>query len=235
VLNFPHPEQIAFAPNTHEFVVRLLSSLPWKKLHAGKKLQILSTDSEFYSFSRQITRLREEDTIDVKLVPVEPYDTFEARFKEAIHSNLDMIFFSHVFFNSGYVVKDLESIINEVKNEETMVVVDAYNSFMALPTNIAKIGQRAFFLGGGYKYAMAGEGACFMCIPRTSCDRPIVTGWFADFGALKQPRSVTQYCDDAFRYFGATFDPSGLYRLNAVTEILEHENITVNRKIFINM
>src|SRR5688572_22508750 len=43
VLQLPDPRTIAFAPNTHEFLLRLLSCLP-------PRVRVLTTDSEFHSF-----------------------------------------------------------------------------------------------------------------------------------------------------------------------------------------
>jgi len=63
ILNLSDPQSIAFAPNTHEFVLRLLSCIP-----SDRKPHILTTDSEFYSFDRQIKRLMEDDLIDVTFV-----------------------------------------------------------------------------------------------------------------------------------------------------------------------
>ena len=54
VLNLSRPEQICFAPNTHEFVARILSCFD-----TSKPLRILTSDSEFHSFARQSTRLEE--------------------------------------------------------------------------------------------------------------------------------------------------------------------------------
>jgi selenocysteine lyase/cysteine desulfurase len=109
------------------------------------------------------------------------------------------------------------------------VVIDGYHGFCAVPTDLAVVGQRAFYLAGGYKYAMAGEGACFLQVPASVDVRPRNTGWFAAFGALEEkasgavPRRARDerevvrvpFATGGARFFGATFDPSGLYRLNA--------------------
>jgi len=47
------PRQVAFAPNTHEFVTRLYSCLP-----LDRTLRVLTTASEFHSFRRQTRRLQ---------------------------------------------------------------------------------------------------------------------------------------------------------------------------------
>ena len=64
-------------------------------------------------------------------------------------------------------------------------MIDGYHSFMAIETPIPPaIAASAFFLGGGYKYAMAGEGMGFMHCPPGFGQRPPITGWFAEFGEL---------------------------------------------------
>jgi kynureninase len=88
--------------------------------------------------------------------------------------------------------------------------------------------RRAFYLAGGYKYAMSGEGACFLAIP-PGCDlRPADTGWFASFDALSGPvGTAVPYASDAFRFWGSTFDPSGLYRFNAAMDWLSSTGTTI--------
>jgi selenocysteine lyase/cysteine desulfurase len=96
------------------------------------------------------------------------------------------------------------------------LVIDGYHAFCALPVDLSSLHRRAFYLGGGYKYAMAGEGACFLAVP-PGCDlRPLDTGWYASFGTLEgREAEAVHYADDGYRFWGATFDPSGLYRFNA--------------------
>jgi len=223
VLNLPDPSTLVFAQNTHEFVLRLLSCLP-----SGRAPRILCTDSEFYSFDRQIRRLEEDALVSVTRIPAEPFGTFAERFAHAAAGEFDMVFFSHVFFNSGFMVEPLADIVAAVKNDDALVVVDGYHGFMAVPTDLSAIAARAFYLGGGYKYAMAGEGACFMHCPPGYGARPRNTGWFAGFGALQDtPQNKAGYGTDASRFAGATADVSGLYRLNAVFCWMENRALTV--------
>ena len=44
--------------------------------------------------------------------------------------------------------------------------------------------EQAFVVGGGYKYCQFGEGVCFLRIPADCSARPILTGWFSEFGEL---------------------------------------------------
>lgn len=216
LLNLGDPAGIAFGPNTHGFLMRLLSLFP-----ADRRLRILATDSEFHSFTRQAARLEEEGLAQVTRVATEPFTDFPARFVAEIRrGGHDLIYFSQVFYNSGYAIRDLAPLVDAVPNEQAIVVIDGYHGFCALPADLQKIQRRAFYMAGGYKYAMAGEGACFLHVPPGYGARPRDTGWFAGFGALETADGSVGYGGDGSRFLGATFDPVGLYRLNAVMGLL---------------
>jgi kynureninase len=224
VLDLTRPEQIAFAPNTHELVVRLLSCLLDRS-----PLRVLTTDAEFMSFARQAARLEELSRVEIARVATEPFDTFAARFRDAAAgSRWDLVYVSQVFYNSGFAITDLPALVHAVRDPETLVVVDGYHGFLAVPTSLRAIEERAFYLAGGYKYAMSGEGACFLHVPAGCSLRPVDTGWFASFGRLAQaPARGVEYSEDGYRFWGATFDSSSLYRFNAVMEWLNRLRVGV--------
>ena len=59
---------------------------------------------------------------------------------------------------------------------------------MALDTPFsASAAGSAFYLAGGYKYAMAGEGMGLMHCPPGYGERPPLTGWYAEFDDLSLP------------------------------------------------
>jgi selenocysteine lyase/cysteine desulfurase len=226
-LKLPDPQTIVFSPNTHALIVRLLSAT-----HGLPKHNVLATDSEFHSFTRQMNRLAEDELVNVVRVPVEPFATFRERFiaELKLRDDWDIVWFSHVFFNSGFVLSphDLQAILAAIEWKGTFAVIDGYHAFMAVPLDLSPIAERAFYIAGGYKYAMAGEGACFMHCPPGYGERPRDTGWYAEFGALEHTRADTvAYGTDASRFAGATFDPSGLYRLNAVMDWLDSLDLEV--------
>ncbi|HEY1629875.1 MAG TPA: aminotransferase class V-fold PLP-dependent enzyme [Rhizomicrobium sp.] len=218
-LSLPDPASVTFAPNTHSFVLRLLSCLPARP-------RILTTSSEFMSFARQIARLEEDGLVGVTRIATEPFDTFEARFVEAAAGGgHDLVFFSQVFFDSGARVRALERLVGAVPDPETFIVIDGYHGFMAVPTDVGAVASRAFYLAGGYKYAMAGEGVCFLHCPPGYGPRPRDTGWYAGFTALESGAAGVPYAADGSRFLGATFDASALYRFNAVQDWLAERSV----------
>lgn len=220
-LGLSDPAGIVFAPNTHELLMRLLSCCP-----ADRPVRILTSDSEFHSFTRQIARLEEDGLVQVQRVATEPFESFSARFAAAARAGFDLIYLSQVFFNSGFAVTNMDSIVAAAG--DAMLAIDGYHAFMARPVDWSAYQARAFYLAGGYKYAMAGEGVCFMHCPPGWGARPRDTGWYAAFGALSHAGdSRVAYAENGWRFMGATFDASGLYRFNAVQAWLLAQGITV--------
>ena len=220
-IGWSNPDDIVFAPNTHEFVLRLYSCLKPGRVH-----RVLTTDGEFHSFSRQTRRLEQEGLIEVWRVPTQPFDTFNERFAAAArHRAYDMVWLSQVFFDSGFVVTELEQMVATMP-ADSLVVVDGYHAFCAIPMDMSALSQRIFYLAGGYKYAMAGENACFLAVPQGCVLEPSNTGWFADFEGLTGEHSRVDYAPGGQRFAGATFDLSGLYRFNAVRDWLLEQGIT---------
>ncbi len=226
MLGLPDASRVAFSANTHDILVRLMSAVPaWE---AERPVRVLSTDAEFHSFSRQMRRFRESGRVTWETVPAEPFATFPERFQAAAEAGgHDVVFASHVFFSSGYVFDEVFEILAGLPTETTCVV-DGYHGFFAVETDLSAYADRLYYLAGGYKYAMSGEGACFLAAPPGRELRPEITGWFAGFGSLAQPQSEwVGYDEGAARFMGATFEATPMYRFNAVCDMFTSEDLTI--------
>jgi kynureninase len=220
-LNLPDPATLVPAPNTHELVNRLLSACP-----VDRPPRVLTTDGEFHSFRRQSDRLAEDALIARTAIPAQPFATLAERLTAAARADRpDFVYVSQVLFNSGFALADLDGLVDALSAPDRLVAIDGYHGFLARPTDLARIADKAFYLAGGYKYAMAGEGACFMHCPPGFAPRPRNTGWFASFGTLTAASRGVAYPAKGWRFMGATFDPSGLYRMRAVLDWLSAEGI----------
>lgn len=224
-LSLPSPGSVVFAPNTHTLLAGLLSAIERPKSSVGP-VRVLATDGEFHSFRRQAQRWVEAGEIVLTLVESEAPD-FADRFLAAARAgDHDLIFASHVFFKTGLVFDRVFDLAELARPEGPWVVVDGYHGFRAVPTDLSAVADRIFYLAGGYKYAMAGEGAAFLHAPPGFGPRPVLTGWYAEFGDLEGPPGGVGYARDASRFLGATFDPSGLYRFVAAGTMLEAEGLS---------
>ncbi|HEY7958653.1 MAG TPA: class V aminotransferase, partial [Sphingomicrobium sp.] len=217
------PDAIVFAPNTHELLVRLFTSVSQRS-----PIQVLTSDGEFHSARRQFARWEESGAAVVECIPVEPFETFSERFLSAAQSGgHHFIFVSQVLFGSGRIFDHVGELALLGHPDGPWVVIDGYHSFMALDRPFGgSAAQTAFYLGGGYKYAMSGEGCAFLHAPPGFAPRPPDTGWYAEFEDLTLPPGCIGYATDARRFLGATFDPSALYRFTAVRRMLADNGLT---------
>ena len=216
-------DAIVFAPNTHQLLVSLFAaaSSTWP-------IRVLTSDGEFHSARRQFARWEESGAAAVERVSAEPFDTFSDRFLDRARSGEhDFIFVSQVLFGSGRRFERVDELAQVARPDGPWVVIDGYHAFMAVERPFGgSAPHSAFYLGGGYKYAMAGEGCAFLHAPPGYGERPRITGWFAEFEDLTLPPGSVGYRKDAMRFMGATFDASGLYRFNAVQRMLKANGLT---------
>ena len=213
-LALPDPVTLTFSPNTHDFLIRVVSALPMERP------RVLASDGEFHSFRRQSLRWAEAGRIELVTVPLERLvATAEAK-------RFDLIYASQVQFNSGQTLERIDRLAALADPDGPWVVIDGYHGFMATPTDLSAIADKVFYLSGGYKYAMAGEGVCFLHAPPGFAPRPEVTGWYAAFDDLAAQQGGIGYAPDGRRFLGSTFDASGLYRFNAVQRMLAAEGLT---------
>jgi len=221
------PDSIVFSSNTHDFLIRLVTAAPRR----GPQLKVLTTDGEFHSARRQLARWAEEGWIAVDRIATDPFETFSERLLAAVRTGEhDFILVSQVMFGSGRVFEAVDQLATLGRPEGPWVVIDGYHAFMALDRPFgATAAKTAYYLGGGYKYAMSGEGCCFLHAPPGFGPRPPVTGWYAEFEDLSLPPGSVGYAKDATRFLGATFDPSALYRFTAVRKALAENGLTTAR------
>src|ERR671932_1829752 len=125
-LRLPDPNTLVPAPNTHEFVKRLLSACP-----VGRPARVLATDGEFHSFRRQMERLREDGLVELALVPAEPFGSLRRRLIEAgAGGEQELVFVSQVLFESGYALADLDGLVDALAAPGRLLAIDGYHGFL---------------------------------------------------------------------------------------------------------
>lgn len=222
-LNDPRGE-LALGASTHDLVIRLLSSLDFRR-----RPKLVTTDGEFHTLRRQLARLGEEG-IELVRVPAAPVDTLAERLANEVDNRTGAVFVSHVLFETSRVVPGLNFLGAACLSREVELVVDAYHALGVVPFELHDLGlTNAWVLGGGYKYLQLGEGNCFLRMPAHAQElRPLVTGWYAEFGALAdehRPDRVA-YASGADRFAGATYDPTSHYRGARVVRFFAAEGLT---------
>ncbi len=217
------PERIALAPNTHELVVRFLSALPLKK-----RPKLITTDGEFHTIRRQLDRLSEEGIEVVKVVSG-PAATLAERLAQEVDEHTAAVLVSAVLYTNAHIVPNLRATLEACERHGAELLVDAYHALNVVPFSLEKEGlERAYVVGGGYKYCQLGPGNAFLRFPADCALRPVITGWFSEFTDLSQAPmpGLVGYGPGPARFAGATYDFTSHYRGAAVFRFFEEQGLT---------
>ena len=175
-----HPHTVEFGHNSHELVMRMLStrlgalmvSPPAAPVADGDApapcLRILTTDTEFYSLTRQLNRFAElqSERIVIESVPIEPLGTFPARFasQAGVAPGYDFVYASQcVYSTQETIVPDVPAFAAAVGQAliaaaaagnrcwwaqgagavavvvPPTFILDGYHGFGAIPTDLSKV------------------------------------------------------------------------------------------------
>jgi kynureninase len=215
---------VALAVNTHELVLRFLSALPLRE-----RPKLVSTDGEFHTLRRQLGRLGEEG-LEVVRLPARPVETLAERLAaEAVGASAVLV--SAVLFEDARIVPGLPALASACEQAGAELLVDAYHTLGCLPFTIAGL-ERAWVVGGGYKYLQLGEGNCFLRLPPQADElRPAITGWYAEFDELHAEHEAggTHYPRGSMRFAGSTYDPTSHYRAARVLDFFDEQDLTAER------
>nr|AKA59427.1 kynureninase [uncultured bacterium AR_412] len=214
--------RIAFGANTHELVLRFLSSLD-----LDGRPRLLTSDAEFHTLRRQLTRL-EETGIEVVRLAGEPVGTLAERLSDALDDRTSAVLLSAVLFETSRIVPGLDFLANACQRRGVELLVDAYHALGPVPFSTAGLAS-AWVVGGGYKYLQLGEGNCFLRLPEhADTRRPLITGWYAEFAELRDEHheGMVGYPLGEARFAGATYDPTSHYRAARVFDFFAEHGLT---------
>ena len=226
------PGHIALGQNTHELLIRFLSALPLRE-----RPRLVTTDGEFHTIRRQLDRLEAEGIEIVRVATGGDGGTGRRRavaegIVRAVDERTAAVLVSSVLFRDARIVEGLDRVAATCAQVGAELLVDAYHSLNAVPFSVVGMGlQHAFVVGGGYKYCQLGEGNCFLRFP-ADCDlRPVLTGWFAEFGTLTAAPGDggVAYGEGHLRFAGSTYDPVSHYRAAAVFEFFRGQGLDAER------
>ncbi|QQS35935.1 MAG: kynureninase [Ignavibacteriales bacterium] len=214
---------IALASNTHEHLIKFLSALPLKT-----KPKLISTDGEFHTIRRQLDRLGEEG-IEVAKVSSSPVDEVVGKLISKCDEKTSAVIVSSVFFQSGLILPHLHELAEHCYKNNIELLVDTYHHLNVVPFSIKEKNlEKAFVVGGGYKYCQLGEGNCFLRIPKDCELRPVITGWYSEFTALAEQKKSGEvvYGTGGDLFAGATYDPTSHYRASEVFNFFAKMKLT---------
>lgn len=212
----------SLAEDTHQLLVPWLSSFDLLN-----KPKVITTDGEFHSMFRQLHRLQEEG-LQVITVDASP-DSIVENIRNQIDDQVSAIMLSRVYFESSIINKNIDEVAELARKHNIPLLIDDYHGTNVDPISIREQNlEDCYVLIGGYKYLQWGEGNCFLRFPDNCELRPAITGWFAAFESLDEPRTddPVEYDDGNQRFAGGTYDPASQFRAAKVVEFFREHGLT---------
>jgi len=143
--------------------------------------RVVATRGEFDSLDVILREYARRGRIALTLVDPNTDGEFAAAdLLAAIAPATDLVVVSHVMFQTGQGLPDIDAIVARAHAVGARVLLDVYHSLGVFPVDIAAL-DVDFAVGGSYKYLRGGPGACFVAIAPTHLDTGFTTldvGWF---------------------------------------------------------
>jgi kynureninase len=159
-----------------------------------KPLRVIASRSEFASIDVILKAYRAHGRLAVHWVSPSEGRLYRAEdFLDALQSEADLLVLSLVFFDTGQLLDNVETIIDAARERRVEVLLDLYHAAGALPVDVAGLGVD-YAIGGSYKYLRGGPGAAWLYVhPRRLDEAPrtLDTGWFASATASSFERTDT--------------------------------------------
>ena len=204
---------------------RLLSCFP-----ADKPIRILTTGSEFMSFTRQTARFEEDGHGGGDARADRALRHVRSALRRSSARRAGTISSSSARSSSipASACAIWSAIVKAVPDDKTLVVIDGYHGFMAVPTDLSRHRAARLLSRRRLQIRACRAKASASCTARRAMCRGRATpAGMPGFTALSGGKPAVQYGEDGSRFLGATFDVSGLYRFNAVQDWLVREGLTV--------
>jgi kynureninase len=170
----------------------------------GEAPAVVSTQGEFDSLDFILKQYAAKGRARVRFVAPRADGRYETEhILSAIEGGVSLVVISHVYFASGQVLGNVESIVQHAHAAGVRVLLDAYHSVGVMPVDVAAL-HVDFAVGGSYKYLRGGPGACWLYLHPRHLDGTLSTldtGWFAkkdSFGYRRPEQPEFAEGGDAF-------------------------------------
>ncbi len=238
---------VEFGHNSHELVTRIISTSFDRLLNCTASelpIRIITTDTEFYSLTRQINRFisHQLSQIEAIIVPIHPLNSFVDRLVQKITSEnkyIDFVYVSQITYSQETVISSIPEAVQRIKNafrgidqQYPIVMIDGYHGFGAIPTSLNNVD--CIYISGVLKHVGAGANLAFAVVPDCYYSKlqPVLTGWLADVSVLSNGKGVSMGDNvgysDGLRLMGSTPSfHSSIALFNHVMRLWVAHHITV--------
>ncbi len=168
-----------------------------------RPVRVLATRAEFDSIDFILKTYAKKGRAEIEWVPMQVDGSNSQNILNAIKPGFDLVVISMVVFATGEVISCLDEIVRKAHAVGALVMLDTYHTAAIIPINMTRL-DADFMIGGCYKYARGGPGACWLAVHPNHLGselRTLDTGWFAKknpFGYERLDEPILSESGDAW-------------------------------------
>ena len=147
-----------------------------------KPINVMTSADEFSSIDFILKAFSQRKRIQLGFIKPKRSRHYQLDdFLIALRNKPKLIVLSMVFFTTGQLLSQLNTLIDAAHQQGTLILLDLYHAAGAVPFDVTEL-DVDFAIGGSYKYLRGGPGASWLYIHPLHLDgalRTLDTGWFA--------------------------------------------------------
>lgn len=143
-------------------------------------------------------------TCELRFIPKELDVTDAAVWQQYISEDVDLVFVSHVYSNTGQQAP-LNEIVSAAKSQGTLTLIDVAQSAGIIPLDLSQL-QADFVIGSSVKWLCGGPGAAYLWIDSVHISKcqPKDVGWFSHENPFEFDIHEFRYHQTALKFWGGT-------------------------------
>lgn len=233
-------EQFCPQTNLSSGLTKLLTSIP--RLTSARKIKILMSEIDFPSMGFVMQKALPEGS-EIVYLPKSLDVTNIENWKHFIDPDIDLVFVSHAYSNTGQLAP-IKEIIALAKQNNALSIIDIAQSAGVIPIDLTELSPD-FMIGSSVKWLCGGPGAGYLWLAKEHIEtcEPNDVGWFSHQNPFEFDIHHFDYNQSALKFWGGT--PSILpfviaansinYFVTKIkesnSEVIRHHNLTLQNKI----
>jgi selenocysteine lyase/cysteine desulfurase len=193
------PENFCPQANLSSALCKLVMSHPGLNKPSAK---VLMSEQDFPSMGFALRRALPE--CEICFIPKDLDTTSVDVWCSHLSSDIDLIFISQVYSNSGQQAP-VKSIVELAKKQGTLTLIDVAQSAGIIPLDLTEVAPD-FMIGSSVKWLCSGPGAAYLWVhpnQMKNCE-PRDVGWFSHDNPFEFDIHHFRYHEGALRFWGGT-------------------------------
>ena len=168
-----------------------------------KNCVVLLSEMDFPGMGFALKKSLPKDC-EIRFIPAQEDITNAAIWDQYLTSDVDLVFISHAYSNTGQL-SPISDVISMAKSKEIISILDIAQSAGVVPIDLTKLNPD-FMIGSSVKWLCGGPGAAYLWVNSNQLSKcnPKDVGWFSHENPFEFDIHNFRYHESALKFWGGT-------------------------------